>query len=103
MEEDRLRYEVFQRGDKCVIPYDDPYYIVAIVSDKNQTLDADILPAICGVKELFIDSSLDSHDPYTKSIIKVEFVGFNPSANVKATTILMLQAIVGRGFTYQLA
>lgn len=95
-------YRLFKRGDAYVVPNDDPYQIVAIVDDNCQTLEGAILPAIRGVKNLFIASQLDSNDYYTKDIIKIHFVGFNPPAYIKEATIMMMESIIGLGFTYQL-
>ena len=95
-------YRLFKQGDAYVVPNDDPYQIVAIVDDHRQTLNGDILPAIYGVKNLFNASRLDSNDRYTKDIIKIHFVGFNPQTYTKEATLMMMESIIGLGFTYQL-
>lgn len=94
-------YYSFKRGDECVVPNDDPYQLVAILDDHHQTLEQDILPAIRGIKKLFVASHLDSHDYYTKDVIRVHFVGFNPSSSVKEAIRLMMQLSIGLGFKYQ--
>ena len=101
-EKEAAGYRSFQRGDACVIPNDDPYQLVAIVDDHHHTLEKDILPAIHGIKNLFIASRLDSHDYYTKDTIKVHFVGFNPPPYIKEATVMMLASVVRLGFKYQL-
>lgn len=101
-EEEAMGYSLFQQGDKYVVPNDDPYQIVALVDNNHHTLEGDILPAIRGVKNLFNISHLDSSDYYTKDIINIHFVGFNPKAYVKEATIVLMTSIIGLGFTYQL-
>lgn len=95
-------YRSFKQGDAYVVPNDDPYQVVAIVDNDHHTLEADILPAIRGIKNLFNTSRLDSNDYYTKDIIKIHFVGFNPPSYIKEATVMMMELIIGLGFTYQL-
>lgn len=96
------RYHRFQKGSYCVIPNDDPFAIAAIVADTNQTMEADILPAIRGIKRFLKYSKLNSCTSGVESTVSVRFEGFNPSESIKQATIMMMQSLVGLGFTYKL-
>jgi len=97
------RYHRFQRGSYCVIPNDDPFAIAAIVADTNQTMEADILPAIRGIKRFLKYSKLNSNSSDVEDTVVVKFVGFNPTESIKQATIMMMQSVVGLGFTYRLS
>lgn len=96
------RYNRFQRGGYCVVPNDDPCTIATIVADSNQTMELDILPAIRGIKRFFKYAKVTPDCGINKTV-NVRFVGFNPTPAIKQAAIMMMQTMIGLGFTYQLA
>lgn len=97
------RYYRFQKGSYCVIPNDDPFAIAAIVADTDQTMESDILPAIRGIKRFLKYSRLTGATTGVDNTVIVKFEGFNPSESIKQATLMMMQSLVGQGFTYRLA